>query len=150
MKKRVVRLTEKDLQRIVKRVIKEDMGGMDDTHPIYGDKNFSKMSREDILNLDKMGSSEYSEDTFEDEDEYYGTFDDEHMVNRRDMVGNFDYEDYDEDEYEDFDSYRKSRYGKDPKNKWGFNAPDEEMGRKFFKTYQEKSEGKPFKVRRRR
>ncbi len=120
MKKRIVRLTEKDLQRIVKRVIKEDMGGMEDSHPTYGDKNFNKMSREDILNLDRMGSSEYSEDTFEDEDEF-----------------------------EDFDSYRKSKYGKDPKNKWEFNDPDKEMGRKFFNTHQEKSEGKPFKVRRR-
>jgi hypothetical protein len=30
MKKRVVRLTESDLRRIVRRVIKEDMGGMED------------------------------------------------------------------------------------------------------------------------
>jgi len=124
MKKKVVRLTEKDLQRIVKRVIKED--------------------------LDKMSISEYSEDNFEDEDEYYGTFDDKHKVNRRNNTGNFDYEDYDEDEFEDFDSYRKSKYRKDRKNRWDFNDSDDEMGRKFFKTYQEKSGGKPFKVRRRR
>jgi len=86
MAKKVIRLTESDLQRIVKRVIIEDMGGMDDVHPTYGNKNFNKMSREDILNLDRMGSSEYSEDTFEDEDEYYGTFDDKHMVNRKNKL----------------------------------------------------------------
>jgi hypothetical protein len=67
--KKVVRLTESDLQRIVKRIIKEEMGGMEDTHPIYGDINFGKMSREDILNLDKMGSSEYSEEYDEDFDD---------------------------------------------------------------------------------
>jgi hypothetical protein len=132
-------------------VIKENMinelGGMDDGHPRFGDVKFSDLSRDEIL---RMGSSEYSEHTFEDEDEYYGTFDDTHKVNRKDMVGNFDYEDYDEDEFSDFDSYRKSKYGKDPKNKWDFNAPDEEMSRKYFKTYQEKSGGKPFKVRKRR
>lgn len=118
---KVINLTETDLRRIVKRVIKED-----------------------------MSSSEYSEDIFDDEDEYYGTFDDKHKVNRRSNTGDFDYEDYDEDEFEDFDSYRKSKYRKDRKNRWDFNDPDDEMGRKFFKTYQEKSGGKPFKVRRRR
>jgi hypothetical protein len=150
MKKRIVRLTESDLQRIVKRVIKEEMGGMEDSHPRYGDKNFNKMSREDILNLDKMGSSEYSEDTFEDEDEYYGTFDDKHKVRWGNEIGNFDYEDYDEDAFEDFDSYRRSKYAKDPKNRWAFNSSDEKSGRHFFKSHQERSGGLPFKVRKRR
>lgn len=153
MKKRVIKLTETDLRRIVKRVMREDMGGMDDVHPIYGDKNFSKMSREEILNLDDMGSSEYSEDYDEDlenPDEYYGTFDDDYNVDKNNKTGNFDYEDFEEDEFADFDSYKKSRYGSDRKNRWDFNSPDEEMGRKMFKTYQERSGGKPFRVRRRK
>jgi len=52
MAKRIVRLTETDLRRIVKRVIKEDMGGMDDVHPTYGNLNLSKYSNDDINDLE--------------------------------------------------------------------------------------------------
>ena len=59
MKKRIVRLTESDLRRIVKRVIKEDMGGMDDVHPKYGNLNLSDYSNDELLDL---SSNEYSEE----------------------------------------------------------------------------------------
>jgi hypothetical protein len=79
MKKRVIRLSESDLQRIVKRVIKENMinelGGMDDGHPRFGDVKFSDLSRDEIL---RMGSSEYSEDSDDDltdDNEYYDDLD---------------------------------------------------------------------------
>ena len=52
MAKRIVRLTETDLRRIVKRVIKEDMGGMDDVHPTYGNLNLSKYSNDDLNDLE--------------------------------------------------------------------------------------------------
>lgn len=140
MKKRIVRLTESDLRRIVKRVIREDMGGMDDVHPTYGNVNFNELTKDQILNLGKDN----------DDDEYYGTFDDTYMVDKNDRPGKFDYSDFEEEEFSDFDSYRKSRYGRDPKNKWDLNSPDEDQGRRFFNAYQEKSGGRPFKVRRRR
>jgi hypothetical protein len=140
MKKRIVRLTESDLRRIVKRVIREDMGGMDDVHPTYGNVNFNELTRDQILNLGKDN----------DDDEYYGTFDDTYMVDKNDRPGKFDYSDFEEEEFSDFDSYRKSKYGRDPKNKWDLNSPDEDQGRRFFNAYQEKSGGRPFKVRRRR
>ena len=75
MKKRVIRLSESDLQRIVKRVIKENMnnelGGMNDRHSRFGDVKFSDLSRNEIM---RMGSSEHSEDSDEDltdDNEYY-------------------------------------------------------------------------------
>ena len=139
MKKRIVRLTESDLLRIVKRVIREDMGGMDDVHPTYGNLNLGKMSSDAILNLGKGN-----------DDEYYGTFDDTYMVDKNDKPGKFDYSDFEEETFGDFDSYRKSKYGRDPKNKWDLNSPDEEQGRRFFNSYQEKSGGRPFTVRRRK
>ena len=52
MAKRIVRLTETDLRRIVKRVIKEDMCGMDDVNPTYGNLNLSKYSNDDLNDLE--------------------------------------------------------------------------------------------------
>lgn len=176
--KKIVKLTEKDLQRIVKRVIKEsrlnELGGMDDGHPRFGDLNFSKLSNDDIIRMGQEDDYYPSYDTsgefkgmtelngdmdiedieetiddISDDDEYYGTFDGDYRVDRRNTTNFDDYDEFEEEEFEDFDSYRKSRYGSDRKNKWEFNSPDEEMGRKYFKTYQEKSGGKPFRVRRR-
>lgn len=70
MKKKIIKLKESDLHRIVKRVIKENMinelGGMDDGHPRFGNLNFSELSRDEIL---RMGTSEYSEDSDEDLDD---------------------------------------------------------------------------------
>lgn len=49
--KKTIRLTENDLLRIVKRVIKEDMGGMEDNHPRFGNRNFSEMSKNEVIEL---------------------------------------------------------------------------------------------------
>jgi len=78
MKKKVIRLTESDLQKIVKRVIREEriseMGGMDDTHPRFGNVNFSELSKDEIINLGRddfeyeEGSDRVSD---EDIDDYY-------------------------------------------------------------------------------
>lgn len=37
-----VRLTENELIRIIEKIIKEDLGGMDDSHPVYGKMNLKK------------------------------------------------------------------------------------------------------------
>jgi hypothetical protein len=74
MKKRIIRLTESDLQKIVKRVIREErlneLGGMDDGHPRFGDINFSDFSRDEII---RMGRGEEGYDSVSDEeiDDYY-------------------------------------------------------------------------------
>lgn len=74
MKKRIIRLTESDLQKIVKRVIREErlneLGGMDDGHPRFGDINFSDLSRDEII---RMGRGEEGSDSVSDEeiDDYY-------------------------------------------------------------------------------
>jgi len=62
-----------------------ELGGMDDGHPRFGNKNLSKMSRieKDML----MGNRDY-EDSFDDEDE--------------DDFEEFDFKDYDDD-FEDLD-----------------------------------------------
>ena len=44
MKKRVIKLRESDLERLVNKILKEDMGGMDDGHPVFGDLNFFRDS----------------------------------------------------------------------------------------------------------
>jgi hypothetical protein len=53
-----VRLTEGDLVRIIEKVVKEELGGMDDTHPIYGKMNLKK-----DLDMGKM--SKESDKSFE-------------------------------------------------------------------------------------
>lgn len=74
MKKKVIRITESDLQKIVKRVIREErlneLGGMDDGHPRFGDINFSDLSRDEII---RMGRGEEGSDSISDEeiDDYY-------------------------------------------------------------------------------
>lgn len=74
MKKRIIRLTESDLQKIVKRVIREErlneLGGMDDGHPRFGDINFSELSKDEII---RMGRGEEGSDSVSDEeiDGYY-------------------------------------------------------------------------------
>jgi hypothetical protein len=87
--KKIVRLKESDLHRIVKRVIREsqnpilnELGGMDDGHPFSGDLNFGKLSPEerervdnyyrvnDVSNDDSFSEIDSElEDDFE-EDEY--------------------------------------------------------------------------------
>jgi hypothetical protein len=74
VKKKVIRLTESDLQKIVKRVIREErlneLGGMEDGHPRFGDINFSDLSRDEII---RMGRGEEGSDSVSDEeiDDYY-------------------------------------------------------------------------------
>ncbi len=74
MKKKVIRLTESDLQKIVKRVIREErlneLGGMAEGHPRFGDINFSDLSRDEII---RMGRGEEGSDSVSDEeiDDYY-------------------------------------------------------------------------------
>ena len=65
--KKIVKLTESDLQRIVNRVIRESMiselGGMDDGHPYFGDLNFEKLDPKKRKEVDKyMGYSDEDED----------------------------------------------------------------------------------------
>jgi hypothetical protein len=76
MKKRIVRLTESDLRRIVRRVIKEDMGGMDDREEY--DPRFYAPSP-DYEEGEEWGEKEYdprfdapSPDYEEDDDDYSG------------------------------------------------------------------------------
>jgi len=72
----------------------------------------------------------------------FGSFDDEHGWfddSDRAFKGNFDF-DYDEEEFSDLDSLL-SKHGRN--QKWF--APND--GQRFFKSYQDKFGGKPFRVR---
>lgn len=75
MKKKVIRLTESDLQKIVKRVIREErlneLGGMDDGHPRFGDINFSDLSRDEIIRMGRGEEDSYSVSDEEIDDYYY-------------------------------------------------------------------------------
>ena len=58
--KKIVRLKESDLHRIVKRVIREsqnpilnELGGMDDGHPFSGSMNFNDLSSDDREKVNK-------------------------------------------------------------------------------------------------
>jgi len=84
------------------------------------------------------------------DDEYYGTFDDVYKVDKSNVSGDFNYDEYDEEQYSDFDSFRGSKYGINSKNKWDFNSPNEEQGRSLFNKYLEKYDNKPFSVRRKK
>jgi hypothetical protein len=144
-KKKIIKLTENDLTKIVRKVIKEqgmisELGGMDDSHPKFGNMNLKNHSSDE---LDDILHNRLSDD-----DEYYGTFDDEHKIDRFDKYVTSDYEDFDEEEFEDFDAYSNSRYGSDKRNRWAFN--DKKYGKGYFDRYQEKSGGKPFKIRKKR
>ena len=61
-----------------------ELGGMDDGHPRFGNKNLSKMSKKEKDML--MGDRDY-EESFDDEDDYE----------------EFDFQDYDDDDFEDLD-----------------------------------------------
>ena len=73
--KKIVRLKESDLHRIVKRVIREsqnpilnELGGMDDGHPFSGDLNFGNLSPEERERVNKY--YRVSDEDLNDEDEY--------------------------------------------------------------------------------
>jgi hypothetical protein len=150
--KKIVRLKESDLQRIVNRVIRESMiselGGMDDGHPFSGTMNFNDLSPDERQKVNKY--YRVDDEDLTDDDEYYGTFDDEDIVDRNNRRGDIQYDDFEEEEFGDFDSFKNSKYGRDRKNKWDLNTSDEESSRMTFDRYQEKSGGNPFKVRRKR
>jgi hypothetical protein len=87
--KKIVKLKESDLQRIVNRVIRESMiselGGMDDGHPFSGEMNFNDLTPEDRRKVNKYYrvddvevDDSYSEldSELEDEDVYLGIPDD--------------------------------------------------------------------------
>jgi|688.fasta_scaffold90773_4 hypothetical protein len=57
---RKVRLTESDLVRIIEKVVKEELGGMDDSHPVYGNMNLMK-------DLDMEKVSKKSDKSFEED-----------------------------------------------------------------------------------
>lgn len=74
---------------------------------------------------------------------FFGSFDDEHgWFDQHDQKykGKFDF-DYDEEVFPDFDSLM-SKYG----DKQSWFAPED--GKKFFKVYQDKFGGAPFKIRK--
>ena len=90
--KKIIKLTESDLQRIVNRVIRESMiselGGMDDGHPFSGNMNFNDLSSDDRKKVNKYyrvddeevddSFSELDselEDDFEDEGEGFPEWD---------------------------------------------------------------------------
>jgi hypothetical protein len=78
MKKRVIKLKESDLERLVNKILKEDMGGMDDYHPTFGTVNFSKMSDEDFkdyLNFVRFEKNKKSDYKTDDGDFEHGSFD---------------------------------------------------------------------------
>lgn len=79
MKKRVIKLRESDLERLVNKILKEDMGGMDDGHPVFGDLNFSLLSPEEKEEIATYfsGKSKKSDYKTDDGDLEHGTFDDE-------------------------------------------------------------------------
>ena len=51
MSKKIIKLTESQLVKIIEKVISEDMGGMDDVHPVYGE-----MGPDDLMSLVKNGT----------------------------------------------------------------------------------------------
>lgn len=111
MKRKVIKLKESDLEKLVKKILKEDMGGMDDTHPTFGDLNLSRMSGDDILSLLKRNKGEIKTDG--DDDLEHGTFDDEaihnyvsynlnnNMANIFDIIGHDMPRELEGDEYEE-------------------------------------------------
>lgn len=79
MKRKVIKLKESDLEKLVKKILKEDMGGMDDTHPTFGNLNLSRISGEEIMSLLNRNKGEIKTDG--DDDLEHGTFDDEAIHN---------------------------------------------------------------------
>lgn len=129
MKRKVIKLKESDLERLVKRILKEDLGGMDDAHPIFGHMNLLNLTPEEkkmidaIYNRDKTyktddgdlehGTFDTEEDEISDNDLEYGAFD----TDVDDLkYGRFDTEDEDEE-------YRYRTRGTKPR--WMEESEDE-------------------------
>ena len=97
--KKIIKLTESDLQRIVNRVIRESMiselGGMDDGHPFSGNMNFTDLSSEDRKKVNKyyrVGDEEVDDSFSELDSELEDDFEDDSEVDfsTRRMEKNFD------------------------------------------------------------
>lgn len=103
--KRIVRLTESDLTRIVKRVLKEES---DDR---YGNEFYDKEDefldyRADVYGTGKMSKPNAMIDTEYNEDDWEDWFE---------IGGNPDEDDYEE--------YLNSPVGRDPNSRWSSNLP---------------------------
>ena len=125
--KKIVRLTENDLTRIVKKVIREQggegnyigddddyYGSFDDSHKVHrnnhkGDTNFD----------------DYDEDSFDTWDDY------QKSPYANDKLNNWEFN----------SKHNQRHFGRDT---------GVENGRYWFDKYQEKSGGQPFKVRKKR
>jgi len=122
---KVINLTESDLQRIVKKVLNEDMDYDYDGGGYYGTFD----------GIDKYGPS----NEMGDYEDYDG---DERRFNTWDEYQESGYPN-DPENFWGINSRRKERG-----SKLGANDPEE--GRRWFEKYQEKSGGKPLTVRHKR
>ena len=108
--KKIIKLTESDLQRIVNRVIRESMiselGGMDDGHPFSGNLNFNDLSSDDRKKVNK-----------------YYRFDDEEVDDSFSELDN----DEDEDEDEGFPEWEKLKKYMDDRDKKQIDDRNEKM-----------------------
>lgn len=86
MSKKIIKLSESQLIEIIEKVItesevNEDLGGMDDSHPVYG-----KMNTKDLLSYVKNGDIKLKRvkpSRIEDEDEDYISDDPSAIENER-------------------------------------------------------------------
>jgi len=107
--KKVIRLTESDLVRIVKRVINEER---------YG--SFGNMKRKDF----RGDSYVRDDDRFVDDDEIYG-------------IG--DENEFDTEEFDDYESYEKKYPLGSKKSPSWFQSKDKDYSKRMFDMYREKT-----------
>jgi hypothetical protein len=111
-----------------------ELGGMEDGHPRFGNKNLSKMSRKEKDDL--MGDRDY-EDSFDDDDDYeefdFSEFDDDDSDFEDDIdYGNTKYGLGDDDDEEEY--YPELRISSDMpsyKTKYGYSDNEEEITEKL-------------------
>jgi hypothetical protein len=124
--KKIIKLTESDLQRIVNRVIRESMiselGGMDDGHPFSGNLNFNDLSSDDRKKVNK-----------------YYRFDDEEVDDSFSELDN----DEDEDEDEGFPEWEKLKKYMDDRDKKQIDDRNEKMDNLMRQIKKDNSE-RPF------
>ena len=129
--KKIVKLKESDLQRIVNRVIRESMiselGGMDDGHPYFGDLNFEKLDTKKRKEVDKyMG---YPDEDDVELDNSYPKLDSEL-----------------EDDFEDYDSLHITDDMPSYKTKYSMPSEEEDEYPKPKRMFNRNSE-RPFRPR---
>jgi len=124
--KKIIKLTESDLQRIVNRVIRESMiselGGMDDGHPFSGNLNFNDLSSDDRKKVNK-----------------YYRFDDEEVDDSFSELDN----DEDENEDEGFPEWEKLKKYMDDRDKKQIDDRNEKMDNLMRQIKKDNSE-RPF------